>query len=60
VSPKYGEEHENTIYAGIAYSDLLLNANRGDEARELLMKLLATSRHHNISKDIELALWCIN
>ena len=53
-----GEEHGQTIHAGRNYAIDLQNANRGDEARELLMKLLATSKlvlgsHHNTTKDIE-------
>ena len=55
---EYGEESEYTIFAGKNYAIDLQNANRGDEARELLMKLLATSKqvlgpHHNVTKDIE-------
>ena len=54
----FGEESERTIRAGKNYAIDLQNANRGDEARELLMKLLATSKqvlgpHHNVTKDIE-------
>ena len=54
----FGEEHEVTIDAGRYYAISLKDANRGDEARELLMKLLATSKrvlgpHHNVTKDIE-------
>jgi hypothetical protein len=53
-----GEESEYTIDAGRMYADILRKANRGEEARELLKKLLATSKqvlghHHNITKDIE-------
>jgi hypothetical protein len=36
-----GEEHENTIHAGISYAINLHKANRGGEAMELLTKLLA-------------------
>jgi hypothetical protein len=55
---EYGEGNEQTIEAGKFYAIRLRNANRGDEARELLMKLLATSKqvlgpHHNTTKDIE-------
>jgi hypothetical protein len=55
---KYGEEHENTIHAGITYAGELQKANRWDEARELLAKLLATSKqilgsHHNTTKSVE-------
>ena len=53
-----GEEHGQTIHAGRNYAIDLQNANRGDEARELLMKLLATSKqvlgpHHSTTKDVE-------
>ena len=53
-----GEESEHTIREGKNYAIALQNANRGDEARELLMKLLATSKqvlgsHHNTTKEIE-------
>jgi len=56
-----GEESEYTIWAGRSYAIDLQNANRGDEARELLMKLLATSKlvlgsHHNVTKEVEFAL----
>jgi hypothetical protein len=55
---KFGEEKEPTIRAGKNYAIDLHNANRGDEARDLLTKLHATSKqvlglHHNITKDIE-------
>ena len=55
---KHGEENEYTIFAGKYYAIALRNANRGDEARELLTKLLATSKqilgsHHNTTKEIE-------
>ena len=55
---KHGEEHENTIDAGKIYALRLRNADRREEARELLMKLLAQSKqvlgsHHNITKEIE-------
>ena len=53
-----GEEHEYTINAGIGYAVSLHVVNRGGEARELLTKLLATSKqvlgpHHNITKEAE-------
>jgi hypothetical protein len=53
-----GEEDEHTIITGRQYAINLRNANHGDEARELLMKLLATSKqvfgsHHNITKSVE-------
>ena len=55
---KHGEAHEITILAGKHYAGGLQSANRGDEARELLTKLLATSKqvlgpHHNTTKGIE-------
>jgi hypothetical protein len=55
---KLGEEHEYTIIAGKIYAIDLRKANRRDEARELLKKLLATSKRvlgprHNITKDVE-------
>jgi hypothetical protein len=62
---KFGEEHEYTIRAGRNYAIDLLKANRGDEARELLTKLLTTSKQvfgsdHNNTKDIESTLQCAN
>jgi hypothetical protein len=53
-----GEVSEYTIRAGKSYSINLREANRGDESRELLTKLLATSKQvfgldHNTTKDIE-------
>ena len=58
---KLGEEHENTINAGRGYALNLQDANRRDEARELLTKLLATSKqvfgpHHNTTKEVTSAL----
>jgi hypothetical protein len=55
---EYGEENELTIHAGIDYAIDLQKANRWEEARELLMKLLATSKQvfgsdHNITKSVE-------
>jgi hypothetical protein len=55
---KSGEENEFTINAGKIYAIDLHKANCGDEARELLKKLLATSKRvlgprHNITKDVE-------
>ena len=54
----HGDEHENTIVAGKNYALRHQKADRGDEARELLTKLLATSKqvlgpHHNITKSVE-------
>ena len=51
-----GEESECKLYA-----INLQKANREEEARELLTKLLATSKqtfgsHHNVTKDVEFAL----
>jgi hypothetical protein len=56
-----GEEDHLTINAGKNYAMKLQDANRGDEARELLMKLLATSKqvlgpNHNTTKEVELTL----
>jgi hypothetical protein len=53
-----GEEDEYTIEAGKIYAFDLRKANHGDEARELLTKLLAMSKqvlgpHHNTTKDVE-------
>jgi hypothetical protein len=53
-----GEGHEDTIDAGRKYALRLRKANRGDEARELLTKLLATSKQvfgsdHKITKSVE-------
>jgi tetratricopeptide (TPR) repeat protein len=55
---EYGEESGYTIRAGNDYAIALRQANRWEEARELLTKLLATSKqvfglHHNITKEIE-------
>jgi hypothetical protein len=53
-----GEEHYYTIDAGKTYAQRLQKANRREEARELLMKLLATSKQvfgsdHKITKQVE-------
>ena len=58
---EFGEENGYTICAGKNYALRLQKANRGDEAGELLTKLLATSMqvlgpHHNITKEVELLL----
>jgi hypothetical protein len=58
---KFGERHEFTIDAGKIYAIDLHKANRREEARELLMKLLATSKQvfgsdHKITKEVESAL----
>jgi hypothetical protein len=55
-----GEESEHTIRAGEGYAINLQNADRWGEARELLTKLLATSKQvfgadHNITKSVEAA-----
>jgi hypothetical protein len=55
---KHGEESGYTIHTGKNYAINLRNANRRDEARNLLTKLLATSKqvpgpHHNTTKDVE-------
>ena len=55
---EYGEESEYTIDAGKSYAIDLRNANRRDEARELLTKLLATSKQvfgsdHKITEKVE-------
>ena len=60
-----GEEDHLTIWAGAMYAGKLQDANRRDEARELLMKLLATSKrvlgpNHNTTKDVESTLECVN
>jgi hypothetical protein len=55
---EYGDEHYYTIDAGKIYALRLQKANRQEEARELLMKLLATSKqvlgpHHKTTKSVE-------
>jgi hypothetical protein len=55
---KYGEEHKHTIDAGRIYAINLQKVNRGDEAMELLTKLLVKSKQvfgsdHNITKSVE-------
>jgi hypothetical protein len=60
-----GDENEFTISAGRQYAIDLHNANRGREARELLTKLLATSKqvlgpHHKTTKRVESALKSVN
>jgi hypothetical protein len=60
-----GEGGEYTIEAGKFYAINLRKANCGDEARELLTKLLATSKqvlgpHHNTTKDVESELESLN
>jgi hypothetical protein len=53
-----GDEHYYTIDAGKNYADILQKSNRQEEARELLIQLLATSKQvfgsdHNITKSVE-------
>jgi hypothetical protein len=57
---EYGEDEDDqfTIIAGKIYAMNLQDANRGEEARELLTRLLVTSKHvigphHNTTKDVE-------
>jgi hypothetical protein len=55
---EHGDEHNYTIDAGKIYAIHLQKANRREEARELLMKLLARSKQvfgsdHNITKSVE-------
>jgi hypothetical protein len=56
---EYGEEHEYTISAGKTYAAQLQKVKREDEARELLAKLLVSSKqilgpHHSVTKEVEL------
>jgi hypothetical protein len=60
-----GEENEYTIDAGKHHAIDLHTANCGDEARELLMKLLATSKQvfgpdHSTTKEVTSALKSVN
>ena len=55
---KFGDDDEDTIHTGLIYASNLQKANRGGEARDLLMKLLATSKQvlgprHNTAKKVE-------
>jgi hypothetical protein len=55
---EFGEENEMTLDAGRQYAIDLRKANRKTEARELLTKLLVTSKqvlgsHHNTTKKVE-------
>ena len=57
----HGDNDEHTIMAGKFYAINLQKADRREEARELLTKLLATSKqvlgtNHKITKDVELSL----
>jgi hypothetical protein len=56
-----GEKNLCSIHAGKNFAIDLLKANRGEEARDLLTKLLVTSKqelgpHHSTTKDVELSL----
>ena len=58
-----GEESEHTVRAGTYYARMLQSSkNRKEESRELLTKLLATSKqvlgpdHNTTTKDVELYL----
>jgi hypothetical protein len=58
---KSGEENASTIYSGYLHAKRLKDANRREEARELLTKLFVTSKqvlgpHHSITKKVEHAL----
>ena len=60
-----GEENEYTIDAGKIYAIALWDAKCGEEARELLTKLLATSKqvlgpHHSTTKAVDNAIIWIN
>jgi hypothetical protein len=55
---EHGDDDEYTINAGKIYAIDLKKANRREEARELLMKLLATSKQvfgsdHKITKEVK-------
>jgi hypothetical protein len=60
-----GKEDAVTIRAGRNYAIHLQNANRREEARDLLTKLLAMSKqvfglHHNITMEVESELQLVN
>jgi hypothetical protein len=60
---KHGEGSELAIDSGRIYAVNLQKANRGDEARELLTKLLVTSKQvlgsdHRTSKEVASILMC--
>ena len=62
---EHGDENEYTIDSGVIYANHLQKANRGDEARELLTKLLVTSKQvlgsdHQTSKRLHLFSQCFN
>jgi hypothetical protein len=62
---KYGEGNQFSLDAGRQYAIALQNSNRGDEARELLTELLASSKqllgpHHITTKEVEHALIGVN
>jgi hypothetical protein len=55
---EHGRENDYTIDAGIDYAVYLRKASLGEDARELLTKLLVTSKqvlgpHHNTTKKVE-------
>ena len=59
---EHGKKNDYTIRAGKILAMTLQDQNRGGEARELLAKILATSKqvygaHHNTTKEIELELF---
>ena len=60
---EHGKKNGYTIRAGKNYAINIQNANRGDEARDLLAKLLATSKqvlgpHHSTTKKVKSTLEC--
>jgi hypothetical protein len=60
-----GEDDEYTILAGKDYAIALRHANRGEEAMELLTKLIITSKqvlgpHHSTTKVVESLIKCAN
>lgn len=59
----FGGENERIICVGINYADCLLNNKLGDEAMNLLTKLLAMSNqvlgtHYHVTKMVEAKLLC--
>jgi hypothetical protein len=62
---EYGEGSELTIDAGRDYALHLFLVCHGEEGRELLAKLLATSKqvlgpHHSTTKEVKFAHDCFN
>jgi hypothetical protein len=60
-----GEDDEYTILAGKSYAIALRDAKRGEEAMELLTKLIITSKqvlgpNHNTTKVVESLIECVN